>query len=163
MDRAQRRHKLKGAWSRGEKCLGNCALCCVAIGFLRKNASKRFTPRWLQVSCGVRVAGFRRQKPSSSYLFRKTGGFVPVGGLVSHNKTLSAGVKMQIEPSVLVAQSAGSCVWMGRACGSERRLTSWTCCDSVAKCGMVGDHEKCRGWLLGPDSAASQEKLGSQF
>ena len=22
--------KLKGAWSRGEKCLGNCALCCVA-------------------------------------------------------------------------------------------------------------------------------------
>ena len=54
--------------------LENCALCCVVRGFLRKSASKRFTPRWLQVFCGIRVAGFRRQKPSNSSQSRKPGG-----------------------------------------------------------------------------------------
>ena len=56
-----------------------------------------------------------------------------VGGLVSYDKTLCAGVEMQIEPSVLVAQSVGGCVWMGGACVSERRLPSWTCSNPVAK------------------------------
>ena len=48
-------------------------------------------------------------------------------------KTLCAGVKMQVEPSVSVAQSLGGCVWMGGTRGSERRLPSWACCNSVAK------------------------------
>ena len=87
----------------------------------------------------------------------------PVGGLVSHNKTLCAGVEMQTKPSVLVAQSVGSCVWMGWTRGSERHLPSRTCCNSVAKCEMVGDHEKRRGWLPRPDLATSQEKLGPQL
>ena len=35
-----------------------------------------------------------------------------VGGLVSHNETLCACVKMQTKSSVLVAQSVGSCAWL---------------------------------------------------
>ena len=66
--------QVKCRLGQGGRCSGNCALCCVVREFLRKSVSKRFTPRWLQVSCGVRVAGFRRQKHSSSFPFRKPGG-----------------------------------------------------------------------------------------
>ena len=143
MDRAQQRHKLRVAWARGGRCSGNCARCCVVREFLRKSVSKRFTPRWLQVSCGVRVAGFRRQKPSSSSPSRKPGGSGACwedvkpkmfrGWTVSYDKTLCAAFKMQVEPSLSVAQSVGGCVWMGGTRGSERRLPSWACCSSVAK------------------------------
>ena len=64
MDRAPRRRKLRVAWTKGGRCSASCVQCCVVQEFLRKNVSKRFTPRWLQVSCGVRIAGSRRQKHS---------------------------------------------------------------------------------------------------
>ena len=152
VDLALQRHKLKGVWSRGGKCLGNCVPCCVARGFLRKNASRRSTPRLLQASCGVRIPGFRRQKLSSSYHFKKTGGFVAcwVGG----NPKTFCGWKRyahalrcrQNLPSLWHRALAG-CVWLGWTRGSERRLPSWTCCNSVAWCEMVGNHEKYRGWF----------------
>ena len=72
----QQRHKFKGVWNRGVKCLAKCVPCCVAQEFLRRNASERSTPRLFHVSCGVRVAGFRRQRFSSSFRSKKTGGFV---------------------------------------------------------------------------------------
>ena len=69
MDRAQRRRKLRVAWTKGG------IQCCVVQEFLRKNVSKRFTPRWLQVSCGVRplyagrwVEWFRATKRSAQAL-----------------------------------------------------------------------------------------------
>ena len=39
----QQRHKFRGVWNRGGKCLAKCVRCCVARGFRRKNASEHST------------------------------------------------------------------------------------------------------------------------
>ena len=66
--------QVKGRLGQDGRCSANCAQCCVVREFLRKSVSKHFTPRWLQASCGVRVAGSRRQKHSSSSPSRKPDG-----------------------------------------------------------------------------------------
>ena len=67
-----------------------------------------------------------------------------VDGLVSYNETRCTCIEMQTESSVLVAQSVGCNVWLGGSCGSKRQLTSRARRNQVAKCQMVGIHEK---WL----------------
>ena len=68
--------QIQGRLEQGRKMFGKMRplLCCSRI--LRKNASERSIPRLFHVSCGVRVAGFRRQRFSSPFRSKKTGGFV---------------------------------------------------------------------------------------
>ena len=59
--------QVKGRLGQGRRmfCKLRPLLCCPRI--LRKSVSKRFTPRWLQVSCGAWVAGFRRQNSTACF------------------------------------------------------------------------------------------------
>ena len=86
-----------------------------------------------------------------------------MGGLLSRNETCDSCVENKDESSVPVAQSSGCGAWLGWSCGSKRQHPSRSRCNLVAKREMVGDHEKYWSWFKGPQLAASEAKLGTQF
>ena len=129
---------------------------------LRQNSRGRAPQNVLFHGCTLRLVGFRllgsvgkdsaapfvsRKQVASLYAGRSEDPRCCMGGLVSNNETCYSCVENQDEASVLVAQSSGCDVWLGWSCGSERQLPSKSRCNLVAKCEMVGDHEKYWSWF----------------
>ena len=86
-----------------------------------------------------------------------------LGGLVSCNETCDSRAENKDESPVPVAQISNCDAWLGWSCGSERRQPSRSPCNPVAKREVVGDHEKHWIWFTGPQLAASETELGTQF
>ena len=128
-----------------------CSLCLVGLGVLDsvgKDSAASFFPRKQVASL---YAGWSKDPRCC------------MGGLVSRNETCDSCVENKDESSVPVAQSSGCGAWLGWSCGSERQHPSRSRCNLVAKREMVGDHEKYWSWFKGPQLAASEAKLGTQF
>ena len=128
-----------------------CSLCLVELGVLGS------------VGKDSAASLFPRKQVASLYAVWSKDPRCCMGGLVSRNETCDSCVEMQVESSVPVARSSSCGAWLGWSCGSERQLTSRSRCNPVTKREMVGDHEKYWSWFKGPQLAASEAKLGTQF
>ena len=134
-----RKHKLRGCLGQGRKMFGKLRpmLCCPRIPEEERIKTFYNTVASSVLWCsGCWIPSTKTQQLISiwetSWLRCMLGGRkaqdVPWVDWFRTTKTLCAGVKMQVEPSVSVAQSVGGCVWMGGTRG--RLLPSWACCNS---------------------------------
>ena len=146
--------QIKGRLEQGRKCLGNCVLCCVARGFLRKNASNV-----LHHGCFKRLVGLGLldsvDKSSTAHIIsrkrwlrcmlrgRKSQDVLWVDWFRTTKRSAHALRCRLNHPSLWHRALAAVYGWW-----HGKTLSSWTCCNFVAWSEMVGNHEKLPGLVL---------------